>query len=116
MDVDQPGPSEHSTPALTVSIDDEVEREIRDRSIESDLDSSSDSDDEEVIVNPLVGHAIYIDNFYNSVHLATELMSQNTYCTGTLRANRQDKPEDETIARYSNGAMVGAWRDKRKVM
>ncbi|KAG8337329.1 DNA polymerase delta subunit 2 [Homalodisca vitripennis] len=50
MDVDQ---SEHSTPALTVSSDDKVEREMRDRNSESDLDSRSDSDDEEVIVNPV---------------------------------------------------------------
>lgn len=56
------------------------------------------------------GHSLYMDNFYNSFDLATKLIQQNTYCTGTLKSNRKNTPIDvlqtklkkgETIARYS---------------
>uniref|UniRef100_A0A1B6L7B9 Uncharacterized protein n=1 Tax=Graphocephala atropunctata TaxID=36148 RepID=A0A1B6L7B9_9HEMI len=72
-----------------------------------------------------VGHSIYIDNYYNSFHLASVLLSKKTYCTGTLRQDRVDTPpeiraakpkKDETIARYSDGVMIGTWKDKRKVV
>lgn len=70
------------------------------------------------------GHSLYMDNFYNSFDLATSLIQKNTYCTGTLRLNRKNTPvevkqaklkKDETIARYSNGVVIGKWRDKREV-
>lgn len=70
------------------------------------------------------GHAVYMDNFYNSYNLASKLLANKTYCTGTLRVDRKYNPteiksaqlkEGETIARYSNGVMVGKWRDKRTV-
>lgn len=70
------------------------------------------------------GHSLYMDNFYNSFDLATKLIQQNTYCTGTLRSERKNTPIDvkqaklkkgETIARYSQGVVIGKWKDKREV-
>ncbi|CAG4963476.1 unnamed protein product [Parnassius apollo] len=31
------------------------------------------------------GHSLYMDNYYNSFHLAKRLLENRTYCTGTLR-------------------------------
>lgn len=71
-----------------------------------------------------VGHAVYLDNFYNSVNLARKLLQQNTYCTGTLRAERKDNPKEvmsanlkrgENKSMFCNGVHVGKWRDKRNV-
>lgn len=70
------------------------------------------------------GHSLYMDNFYNSFDLATKLIQQNTYCTGTLRSERKNTPIDvkqaklkkgETLARYSQGVVIGKWKDKREV-
>lgn len=72
-----------------------------------------------------VGHSIFMDNYYNSFPLASELLRKGTYCTGTLRKHRKYMPEDvtsaklktgEVIQRYSEGVMVAKWRDKREVM
>ncbi|XP_054260003.1 piggyBac transposable element-derived protein 4-like [Macrosteles quadrilineatus] len=71
-----------------------------------------------------VGHALYMDNFYNSFPLASKLLSKKTYCTGTLRMDRKYLPEDikaaklkkgETVARYAEGVMVAKWKDKQVV-
>lgn len=35
-----------------------------------------------------------MDNYYNSVELAQYLFNNNTYCTGTLRANRKNNPQE----------------------
>lgn len=70
------------------------------------------------------GHSIYMDNFYNSFHLASKLLSHDTYCTGTLRPDRKHNPKavthanlkkGETVAQYADGVMVGRWKDKRAV-
>ncbi|KAK9716803.1 Transposase IS4 [Popillia japonica] len=70
------------------------------------------------------GHSIYLDNYYNSYCLAHQLLSRETYSTGTLRLDRKDCPTDvkakklkkgETIERYSHNVMIGKWRDKRDV-
>ncbi|KAJ8938915.1 hypothetical protein NQ314_011291 [Rhamnusium bicolor] len=70
------------------------------------------------------GHAIFMDNFYNSYTLAKQLLDLKTYCTGTLRSDRKDNPKDimkaklkkgETKAAYRDGVMVAKWRDKRDV-
>ncbi|XP_046671369.1 piggyBac transposable element-derived protein 4-like [Homalodisca vitripennis] len=85
---------------------------------------------EKVVLNLLKdylghGHSVYTDNCYNSYALASKLLSQNTYCTGTLRSDRKFIPKEvsskslkkgETIARYANGVMIGKWRDKRTVL
>ncbi|XP_046662705.1 piggyBac transposable element-derived protein 4-like [Homalodisca vitripennis] len=71
-----------------------------------------------------VGHSLYMDNYYNSVALASKLLANKTYCTGTLRLDRKHVPADvktaklqvgETIQRYAEGVMVAKWRDKRIV-
>ncbi|XP_049767584.1 piggyBac transposable element-derived protein 4-like [Schistocerca cancellata] len=71
-----------------------------------------------------VGHHIYMDNFYNSFALAKTLLNAKTHCTGTLRVNRKNTPKDvvcaklgkgDTIARYSDGVMIGKWKDRREV-
>lgn len=41
-----------------------------------------------------VGHSIYMDNYYNSVELAQYLLNSNTYCIGTLRANRKNNLQE----------------------
>lgn len=70
------------------------------------------------------GHSVFMDNYYNSCDLATTLLSNKTYCTGTLRSDRKGTPKEvvgtklkvgETRAKYCNGIMVGKWRDKRDV-
>lgn len=72
-----------------------------------------------------VGHSLYMDNFYNSFPLASELLRRDTYCTGTMRIDRKHLPLDvktaklqkgELIGRYSEGVMIGKWRDKRQVL
>lgn len=71
-----------------------------------------------------VGHSLYMDNYYNSYELASQLLSRSTYCTGTIRVDRKSNPKNvkeaklkkgETIARYSNGVMIAKWKDKRDV-
>lgn len=70
------------------------------------------------------GHSLYMDNYYNSFTLAAKLLSNGTYCTGTLRSDRKHVPMEvkkeklktgETIARYAEGVMIGKWKDKREV-
>ena len=36
------------------------------------------------------GHIVYLDNFYNSFQLQSELLSRDTYTVGTLRKNRKE--------------------------
>lgn len=71
-----------------------------------------------------VGHSLYMDNYYNSFELASQLLTRKTYCTGTIRVDRKSNPKEvketklkkgETIARCSNGVMIAKWRDKRDV-
>lgn len=71
------------------------------------------------------GHSLFMDNFYNSVDLAKELLLNKTYCTGTLRKNRKGNPPSvkdaklkpgESKAQYLNGVVVGNWKDKREVL
>ncbi|CAG5006200.1 unnamed protein product [Parnassius apollo] len=40
------------------------------------------------------GHAVFMDNFYNSYSLATKLLDRNIYCTGTLNKKRKDNPSE----------------------
>lgn len=70
------------------------------------------------------GHSVYMDNFYNSYDLAKSLISQSTFCTGTLRKDRKGSPKDimqaklkrgQTMAKYLDGVMIGKWFDKRDV-
>lgn len=75
-----------------------------------------------------MGHStsIYMDNYYNSLELAQFLLNNNTYCTGTLRANRMNNPQEvietklkkgEIIQRYTQeGTCVMKWTDWRDVL
>lgn len=38
------------------------------------------------------GHAVYMDNFYNSIKLMKKLSGRGTSVTGTLRTNRKGIP------------------------
>lgn len=72
------------------------------------------------------GHAVYMDNFYNSHDLAKNLLEKGTYVTGTLQSNRTNNPSDvvkqklqksETTCKYSeHHVMIGKWVDKRTVL
>lgn len=71
------------------------------------------------------GHALFMDNFYNSFTLASKLLYKKTYCTGTLRADRKYNPTEvkaaqlnkgDSKAQYAEGIMIGKWRDKRTVL
>lgn len=64
------------------------------------------------------GHSVFMDNFYNSVNLASIKLPKNTYCTGTLHIDQKNNPEDvknsnlkksETIAWYGGSIMVEKW-------
>ncbi|XP_045783762.1 piggyBac transposable element-derived protein 4-like [Maniola jurtina] len=70
------------------------------------------------------GHSLYMDNFYNSVKLAENLLAKRTYLTGTLRANRVGNPiitrtkiaRGTLLTRYRRGVCVTNYRDKRNVL
>ncbi|XP_028173396.1 piggyBac transposable element-derived protein 4-like [Ostrinia furnacalis] len=71
------------------------------------------------------GHSVYMDNFYNSYDLAVKLLDRQTYCTGTLRKNREGNPVDlstvtlkkgEYKSVFLNNVHIGKWRDKRYVL
>ncbi|KAJ8936088.1 hypothetical protein NQ314_012497 [Rhamnusium bicolor] len=57
------------------------------------------------------GHAIFMDNFYNSYTLAKQLLDLKTYCTGTLRSDRKDNPKDIMKAKLKKGETKAAYRD-----
>nr|CAH7713333.1 unnamed protein product [Callosobruchus chinensis] len=45
------------------------------------------------------GYSLYMDNFYNSVDFARQLLEINTYCTGTLRNGRKGNPSEVAKAK-----------------
>ncbi|CAK1587299.1 unnamed protein product [Parnassius mnemosyne] len=69
------------------------------------------------------GHSVYMDNFYNGYNLAAKLLTHKTYCTGTLRKNRDCNPEivsskmkkGENKSVFHNGIHIGCHRDKRYI-
>lgn len=71
------------------------------------------------------GHSVYMDNFYNSVPLAEDLLEKGTYITGTIRKTTKGLPRDlldkklekgELIAKHSNNISIQKWKDKREVL
>ncbi|XP_046681277.1 piggyBac transposable element-derived protein 4-like [Homalodisca vitripennis] len=71
-----------------------------------------------------LGHAVYMDNYYNSFDLSKELLDRKTYTTGTLRAKRKNTPSEvvetklargEVTCYYADGVAIGKWHDKRDV-
>ncbi|XP_021913223.1 piggyBac transposable element-derived protein 4-like [Zootermopsis nevadensis] len=78
------------------------------------------------LLEPLLGrgHTVWMDNFYNSPHLARFLKSKKTDCVGTLRPNWKNVPpavknmklkKGEHCGQHSGDVAVLAWQDKRRV-
>ncbi|XP_026746249.1 piggyBac transposable element-derived protein 4-like [Trichoplusia ni] len=94
-----------------------------------DTDVSGKGHAEKVVMELLQGklnngHELYMDNFYNSFGLAKKLLDHNTYCTGTLRKDLKENPQEirkknikkgENISMFREGVHVGVWKDKRVV-
>ncbi|XP_046400977.1 piggyBac transposable element-derived protein 4-like [Ischnura elegans] len=86
----------------------------------------------DTVVNKLMeghldaGHSLFMDNYYNSVNLAHQLLERKTYCTGTLRTNRKGNPPQINSKKLKKGEVVNAytddgvcvmkWKDKREVL
>lgn len=96
----------------------------------STLDETAGKGHTEKIVKKLLegklnaGHAVYMDNYYNSYDLAVDLLKNDTYCTGTLNKKRKQNPSEvmskklkkgENISCYRNGVHIGKWKDKREI-
>ena len=72
------------------------------------------------------GRSLYTDNFYTSIPLSKQLVTQNTHLIGTLRKNRVGIPKDvvykkskrgEQISRQNGtGIVILKWKDKRDVL
>ena len=82
------------------------------------------------LTRDLVGKSyhIYMDNFFSSVSLYRDLLSEMIYCTGTLRSNRRNFPPDlKDVAkrglahrgalkfRQDGNVSVCVWQDTRPV-
>lgn len=52
------------------------------------------------------GYSVFMDNFYNSVELAEKLLSQKTYCSGTLRQNRINNPKEVVTKKLKKASML----------
>jgi len=48
------------------------------------------------LLQPYLGkhYKVYFDNFYTSPKLVVDLLKNKTYCSGTVRSNRQEFPKD----------------------
>lgn len=72
------------------------------------------------------GYDLYVDWFYNSPLLATELEKVGITITGTVQSNRKGLPKEVTVKRKvprgtvqatrSGNILVLSWTDKRKVL
>lgn len=75
-----------------------------------------------------LGHYLFMDNYYNSVDLTKDLLSNKTHVCGTIRSNRKGLPKSlklkangrpmdvGEVTSFSNGScMVGCWRDKNYI-
>ena len=73
------------------------------------------------------GYDLYVDRFYSSPLLATELSKVGVTVTGTVQSNRRGLPKDITTKRKkeprgmvraarSGDMIVLSWQDKRKVL
>jgi hypothetical protein len=70
------------------------------------------------------GRHVYMDNYYTSPELFTELDVRNTYACGTVRKNRRDVPkafpevklkQGEVIFRRKDNILALKWHDKRDI-
>ena len=82
------------------------------------------------LTRDLVGKSYYIfmDNFFSSVYLYRNLLSEMIYCTGTVRSNRHNFPPDlkdvakrglshrgAVMLRQDGNVSVCVWQDARPV-
>jgi hypothetical protein len=80
------------------------------------------------LCQPLHGknHHVYMDNFFSSPKLFTDLQADGVYCCGTLRLNRKGVPagmkakrlvrKQGDFAIYQKGNLTAtAWKDKKQV-
>lgn len=74
------------------------------------------------------GHRLFVDNFYTSVELVSDLLKKGTFSTGTIRLNRKCLPEALKETARNNVLEIGnfqfatcdditavLWRDRRDV-
>ncbi|XP_060572694.1 piggyBac transposable element-derived protein 4-like [Ruditapes philippinarum] len=70
------------------------------------------------------GHKVYLDNYYNSPELASELDAHDTYMCGTVRSNRKNMPKvfpqiklrpGESVFRRCGNILVIKFHEKRDV-
>lgn len=71
------------------------------------------------------GLTIFMDNYYNSITLANELLLRKTHTTETLRTNRRGNPKCATTRKLKSGEYiwrrqsniyVSKWKDRRDVL
>ena len=69
------------------------------------------------------GHIVYLDNFYNSFQLQSELLSRDTYTVGTLRKNWKGNSKavvnavlkkDEAVYRKNGPVLCLKWCEKKR--
>lgn len=76
--------------------------------------------------SPTTGLHVYTDRYYTSPELATELLGQNTYLTGTVMPTRKGMPSNlkaitkkmkkgDIISFRRGNTVIMSWKDKRVV-
>lgn len=63
-------------------------------------------------------HALYMDNFYNSLSLSKQLLDRKTYCMGTLRSNLKENPSELAKKKDQGGrkcVRIQRWCTHRKM-
>ena len=70
------------------------------------------------------GYHLFMDNYYSSPELFSEMFFRQVYCCGTLRSNRKNVPKavkdaklkrGEAMFRRNGSSLVVKWCDKRAV-
>lgn len=59
------------------------------------------------------GHVVYLDNFYSSVNLFTDLQGIGFGACGTVRVNRKGLPQDMKVIKKKKGDLPDIWIDKQ---
>ena len=70
-------------------------------------------------------HHVYCDNYFTSVKLFEDLLTNGTYACGTIRTNRRGIPhavsksnlktQGECVQRQKGNLVATAWRDRKTV-
>ena len=67
----------------------------------------SDPRCKKITITIILGHALYMDNYYNSVTLTHYLTARSTYCCGTLNKKRRLNPKEEVLEpKIKKGEMI----------